>query len=386
MTRLTRACRLLQAGAMALALTATAAWAEGAIGHRAASPRLSDAELAALFKSAKPMEKILTTKPAILSKTRLPVSGGKVAAPAVALANPGPAGEADAAADPKGGGDVIPRNYGAGNLGTVYHYSDYLVSNKLRKLFPYRATGYFFFNQLGGSYYCTGSLISKSILLVAGHCVHAGNNSSTGWDTSGYFVPAGSSFGSYAPYNYANAVYYWTWTAWYQTGALDQGYDVGLVVLNNRVNANKPGEIGTYTGWLGFCTGGCLQTYWFLSQLGYPGNYYGGNNMTEGQHLYVSDSRDYVYGSGMQGGSSGGPHIANIGDLSDSSSNLGQWPYRNITFAPTSWGYTDPQYKIQGSSALTGPNNTFDFIHNLFNPACSNARSLHGTGSCSLFP
>lgn len=386
MSVMERVYRLLGATALALILSDSTGWAASAISHRAQAHERSAAEISQMFKAARPMEKILSHRPDILSKTRLPAVGPNMGAPIVVNGNPGSAGEIDTAPDPRPQSGLRPPNYGSGNLNTVYHYSDYLVSNKLRKQYPYRATGYFFFTQNGGNFYCTGSLIAPSILLVAGHCVHAGNNSNSGWDTAGYYYPASSDFGSYAPYDYATAYAYWTWTSWYQTGALDQGYDVGLVILNNRVNATKSDEIGRYTGWLGFCTGSCLQTYWFLSQLGYPGNYYGGNNLTEGQHLYVSDSRDYIWGSGMQGGSSGGPHIANIGDLSDSSSDAGQWPYRNIVFAPTSWGYTDPQYKIQGGSALTGPGNAYDFIHNLFNQACTQSRALHGSGSCSLFP
>jgi V8-like Glu-specific endopeptidase len=310
-----------------------------------------------------------------------------MAAPSVVTGNEGPADEAVDGTDVSSEESAAPRNYGSGNQNTIYHYSDYLVSTKLAKTFPYRATGFFLFKQLGNWYYCTGSLISPSILLVAGHCVHSGNNSATGWDTEGYYYPAALNMNGggtpVTPYGFASAYTFWTWSAWYSSGAIDQGYDVGLVVLNNR--DGKTREIGSYTGWLGFCISNCLQSYWFLSQLGYPGNYYGGNNMTEGQHLYASDGRDYLWGSGMRGGSSGGPHIANIGELSDSAADQGQWPYRNIVFAPTSWGYISEAPKLQGASTLTGPGNTFSF-KNLFNPACSQSQTLHGTASCSLLP
>ena len=85
----------------------------------------------------------------------------------------------------------------------------------------------------------------------------------------------------------------------------------------------------------------------------------------------------------MQGGSSGGPHVANIGEISDSSSNKGQWANRNVVFAVTSWGYIDESLKIQGASTLSGPNNSNNFKQ-LYNSACNVSRSLHGSGSCSL--
>ena len=107
--------------------------------------------------------------------------------------------------------------------------------------------------------------------------------------------------------------------------------------------------------------------------------------MYEGQHLEVSDSHDYVFGSGAQGGSSGGPHISNPGSITDSASNLGQYTLRNIIFAVTSWGYTDQTIKIQGASSLSGPGNGNNF-HNMFNMACNESISLHGSGSCTPLP
>ena len=85
----------------------------------------------------------------------------------------------------------------------------------------------------------------------------------------------------------------------------------------------------------------------------------------------------------MQGGSSGGPHVANIGALVDTSSSQGQWPYRNIVFGVTSWGYNDQTLKIQGASPLTGPSNSNNFT-GMYNLACTRAKALHGAASCSL--
>ena len=63
-------------------------------------------------------------------------------------------------------------------------------------------------------------------------------------------------------------------------------------------------------------------------------------------------------GSGMQGGSSGGPHIVNLGALSNSAADKGGYTTRNVVYAVTSWGYTDGLLMIQGASTtLSGPSN-----------------------------
>lgn len=249
--------------------------------------------------------------------------------------------------------------------------------------FWHRQTGWFVFVAADNFIYrCTASLISRSILVTAGHCVHQGGNQDAGWIKSGTFYAAYEN-GWHAGFATANTVY--TTSGWYNTGQLDQGYDVGLVVLNKRGDQPiwfPPQELGAATGWYGFCYANCLQKFWYLSQLGYPANYYTGYYQTQGEHLETSDTRDYVYGSGMQGGSSGGPHIANLGDLSDTTANKGEWTQRNIVFGVTSWGYRNDKIKIQGAPSLSGPGNGNNIV-DLYNAACTTARALHGTDSCS---
>lgn len=280
-------------------------------------------------------------------------------------------------------GSITPRNFGTPNLNTIYHYSDRLA--ELPGRWPQRATGMFVFQAANGlSYRCSGALISRSILLVAGHCVHEGNGSNAGWIRSGAFYPAYTD-GPVAEYGRATAAKVYTTGGWFAAGGLDQGYDIGLVLLRKSVVQRVQLEVGLRTGYYGFCYLNCLQNYWSLTQLGYPANYYGGRFMTQSNHLYNSDGRDYVFGSGMTGGSSGGPHIANIGAIADSSPNGGGYPYRNIVFAATSWGYVDPSIKVQGASSTSGPNNANDF-RGLYNLACNDARALHGPTSCTLLP
>jgi V8-like Glu-specific endopeptidase len=271
--------------------------------------------------------------------------------------------------------------FGSGtNKDTIYHYTDNRVDTELMNDDPYRRAGHFaFVTALNESKRCTAALIKNSILVTAGHCLHKGGNTASGWIKSARFHPGYNSGNS--PYGFANARYICVTSGWYNTGSIQKGYDVGVVVLHKRSGTTN--QIGSYTGFFGFCHTSCLQKYWYLTQLGYPGNYDGGALMQEGQHLETNrDNTDYYHGSGMQGGSSGGPHIANMGTLSDSTTNKGNYTSRNAIFAVTSWGYISDVFKIQGASSLSGPSNGNDF-KNMFNAACAVARSLHGTSACT---
>jgi V8-like Glu-specific endopeptidase len=282
---------------------------------------------------------------------------------------------------------VVPYNYGlnpfgaGNNLNTIFHYTDSYV--QAYSQYPFRTTGHLAFVAAdGNSYRCSAALISAAILATAGHCVHQGGDNggprANGWIRSAYFVPARAN--TSWPYGYAWAVWATTTSGWYNVGNITQGYDIALLVLRDREGFSLPP--GNYVGWLGACFSFCLQPYWYLTQLGYPGNYYGGLYMMQGEHLETNrNNTDYYHGSGMQGGSSGGPHVANLGFLSDSTANKGQWPYRDILFAATSWGYVSDVYKIQGASTTSGPGNSNNFPA-MWTNACNVARGLHGNGTC----
>lgn len=292
---------------------------------------------------------------------------GQTGGPVVRSTAPGPVED-----------EIVPQNYGRGQVSTVNHYSDNLIPPEIAVSFPYRTTGWFTFTSHDGQHYrCSAALIGRSILLTAGHCVHNGGGGDGFWIQSGSFYPAFAA--GTAPYGGASSHAVFTTAGWHGSGALDEGYDVALVVLNKRSDTNT--EIGAHTGWLGVCIENCLQPFWQNTQLGYPGNYYDGAYMTEGRHIEYSDSFDYRSGSGMEGGSSGGPHIANLGSLSDSSTNKGRYTRRNIAFAVTSWGTTDNSLKIQGHSSTSGPRNANRF-KDMYNKACNEARKLHGPASC----
>lgn len=286
--------------------------------------------------------------------------------------------------DPFGAG-TAPQNYGAGNLNSLYHYSDRLVDAELDDNPPWRWAGRFtFVTATGETRYCSSALIARSILVTAGHCVHQGGDlpgrtKDKGWNKSGVYTPVFRN--GTARFGSATAAQFFTTSGWYNTGGIDEGYDVGLVVLNKRTGTAR--EIGVDTGFFGFCHTNCLQPYLALSQLGYPSNYYAGTQMTQSEHLERSDTRDLLFGTGMRGGSSGGPHIVNLGLLTDSARDKGQLVVRNSIYAVTSWGYISEGPKIQGASSLSGPGNANNFKA-LFNQACTKSRALHGAASCTL--
>jgi V8-like Glu-specific endopeptidase len=343
------------------------------------SPRLRSLDLAAMAGEA-PMPKIVQGKRGPKKQRSAPAAAaaGDDVMEGEGVTGPGATGSTPQAQ----AGAVTPHDFGAGNIDTVFHYTDSQVDTELMDDAPYRATGWLLFTKANGyTYRCTASLISASIGVTAGHCVHDGSNGDAGSIRSATFTPAYS--GSCCRYGSATVTKVFTTAGWYNEGGLDAGYDVALFTLNKRTRTTK--EIGAYTGWYGFCYSDCLASAWQLTQLGYPGKYYDGKYMTEGQHLEFSDDADFTYGSGMEGGSSGGPHVANLGFLSGSAGSEGQSPQRNIVFAATSWGYIDRTIKIQGASSLSGPGDSNNFKA-MFNAACAEARRLHGSQSCTPLP
>ena len=372
--------RRLMIGVAAVALTAGVATSADAAKVKRLPTDAGEAQAEALLRSAQPMKRTLERLPREALAPTEAIVGPVRAQPRIVAGQDGPRDTRAVAPEDGAGGGIAPEDVGSSGFNSIFHYADKLVDTAQTRTPNYRPTGWFtFVASSGGSFRCTASLISRSIAVTAGHCVHRGGGGSSGWIRSGTFTPAYNS--GAAPYGRASVDTVVTTNGWFNVGALDAGYDVALIVLGKRVGTTQ--EIGAATGWYGFCVANCLQSFWYNTQLGYPANYYSGQRMTESQHLERSDTRDYTYGTGMEGGSSGGPHIANHGALQSTAGSTGLWAFRNVVFAATSWGYTDRRIKIGGASTLSGPNNSNNFV-SMYNTACNRARALHGAGSCSL--
>jgi hypothetical protein len=346
----------------------------------------------------------LPINPSVLSVTATS-SGPPSAAPGSwpTIASPGVAEGAAAAGiyNPP----LAPSSSNYGNLygvNSAYHYNDILIDGNEYFDYPQSVTAMLWITSDGGKSWgwCSASLIGRNIGVAAGHCVRENHV----WITGAYFIPdcincgyfSIPNLGSvYAPYGYAYVYWVETTNGWYNSEGIDQGYDISVFVVGQRVGtSNFPGD---YVGWNAFCYGGCLQADWMLRQTGFPYGYDYGNWMYEGQHLAVSDGRDFVVGSGASNGSSGGPWVSNAGLYPASSFDLspypGQFPYGNVTFATTSWGYsnsdqTSYSYKIQGGSSLSGPTNNNDSrntgFKGMYNDACTESRALFGNSLCNL--
>ena len=63
------------------------------------------------------------------------------------------------------------------------HFGNYFT-------YPISTVGKLFFNQNGGSYVCSATVINRNTILTAGHCVHAGNNLQSGFSSNIVFCPS----------------------------------------------------------------------------------------------------------------------------------------------------------------------------------------------------
>jgi hypothetical protein len=134
---------------------------------------------------------------------------------------------------------------------------------------------------------------------------------------------------------------------------------VAVLILNTQAG----GYPGTSTGWYGYGWNGYSFTSNHLThatQLGYPAGLdsaaYMERNDSQG-YVSSSNSNNTVIGSNMNGGSSGGPWIANFGlPAALTGETNGSAASPNIVIGVTSWGYTSASPKEQGAAPFTSNN------------------------------
>lgn len=263
---------------------------------------------------------------------------------------------------------VTPEDFGTNNHPFTTARAD-LYGLNTNGVYPYRAGGKLFFNIGTSSFICSASLIKRGIVVTAAHCVANYGRSQfySGWQ----FVP-GYRNGS-APFGTWTAKQVWIKTAYYNgtDGCAVYGVvcpdDVAVIILNTQ-SGSYP---GTRAGWFGYWYGGGFTSNGLthITQLGYPGGLDNAADMERNDsqgYISSSNSNNTVIGSNMNGGSSGGPWIANFGLPSVLTGETnGSFSPPNVIVGVTSWGSTSNGPKEQGASPFTSNN-----IQSLLNSAC----------------
>jgi V8-like Glu-specific endopeptidase len=207
------------------------------------------------------------------------------------------------------GSPTAPSGYGYPAPFTRYTYY-----GRYSKEYPYKTIGKLYFVQYGTAYVCSASSVGNYGIWTAGHCVHAGDNSSSGWSYYVMFLPAYDA--GKKPMGQWFDVNLWTTGGWYSSG--DLRYDMGGVILG----VQKRKKISQKVGWLGFAyqSGGTgyAPFHWF--GIGYPqaSPFDGLKQVVCASSYAYSDTSfgtPYPVGVGCDqtGGTSGGPWILSFG-------------------------------------------------------------------------
>ena len=293
---------------------------------------------------------------------------------------------------PKGRQSQSSNNVGPSNYGRFkYSYTTAVVkplsspkktdlANVATSARPYLTAGKLWMRKGGSWYICSGSLIGKGVVATAAHCIADWGGGKSSLATKVYFIPAatknntyGSTAGPIGSWSSKNIIYpncYINGTCVNTSSGVLNSNDIALVVLAGEVSDLPYAKgAGTYGyGWngYGFTTGNSFisstKRLGQITQLGYPGAL-GDNRNNRGGAMLRTDSmavyyqpkrnvKNFVWGSQQTGGSSGGPELTNFGRGPNHSSSAyrGYRRFRNILVGVTSWGYTNPQYQVQGAS------------------------------------
>ncbi|MBW4523080.1 MAG: trypsin-like serine protease [Scytolyngbya sp. HA4215-MV1] len=234
---------------------------------------------------------------------------------------------------------------------------------------PYVRTGKLYM-AFGGNTYnfvCSASMIGRSLLLTAAHCVHEYGRGSAGWARKVLFVPAKNNasepYRSFESSQYIIATSYFNGTDTCTVAGVVCNNDLALVALNNNSLGQQAGNL---VGWFGYGWNGYSfavpaasfqsvfgnKLFAAITQLGYPGAFDSGLRMqlntAYGAFLGSGNLKNTLLGSAMTGGSSGGPWLVNFGDNA-LGGTYGTASVRNVVVGVTSYGYVGgPQ--LQGSS------------------------------------
>lgn len=212
------------------------------------------------------------------------------------------------------------------------------------QFYPYATAGKIFGVDpvSGGQFVCSGSVVARRLVATAGHCVY--DAAAGSWFSNLVFVPAYDS--GVAPFGVWGAVGILTTASWANGGnQVPNAADFAILVLDDGDVGQGP--IGEITGTLPWGTGFAAATH--VTMLGYPVSLDGGEQMqqTNSQTFALLEPNSAVYGSGLTGGSSGGPYLMNFGQPAAGQSD----EIANVMVGIMSFGWP-PEYQLAGTSIL----------------------------------
>lgn len=297
-----------------------------------------------------------------------------MAAPATGLGEPGSSPGSPGTGEAAGRGDRLPTSKHTGDpviapkeYGTLLHP---FTTNRVRTRagsrstvqvqYPFSAAGRLFFKVGPSTSWCSAALVKPGVVITAAHCVadFGARRFYSGFE----FIPAYDN--GAAPFGRWKSRSAYILTSYYDgsdscaVSGIVCANDVAVIVLKPQ----KRRLPGVTTGWLGYGWNGYGYGAGIsqIDQLGYPGGLDNGNLMQRnGSYGYIdaSLSSNQVIGSLMDGGSSGGPWVVNLGIAPRlTGTSFGFEASRNIIVGVTSWGYVDAAPKELGASPFTSGN------------------------------
>jgi V8-like Glu-specific endopeptidase len=239
---------------------------------------------------------------------------------------------------------VAPQAIGTSGLPftTLRVFPDQAVST-----YPYRAAGKLFFRDArkGTDNVCSASVISRRLVVTAGHCVF--ETVQNYFYTNFLFVPAFRN--GAAPFRQWSWAFVHTTAAWVNgNGSFPNNGDFAIIETVDQAIGGATRRIGDVVGFLGWITNGLVGQH--LHTLGYPTNLDNGQRMQEttAETRRVSGFNAGQLGSDQRGGSSGGPWIRDFGV--NGTGNPVPAAQRNLVVGVTSYGPIAIGPRYQGSS------------------------------------
>ena len=239
--------------------------------------------------------------------------------------------------------------------------SSRLVPEDARLTWPYSAAGKLFFSDGDGDFICSGAVISARVVGTAGHCVFGDG----GFFSNFLFVPA-FLLGE-APFGAWTANFVQAGSAWKASETVPNAGDWGVMAMDDQVIGGSTEKIGNVTGWIGWILGKLLPNHVHI--LSYPGNIDRGQRMhqtTTGQSETFPPNTA-VFGSDLEGGSSGGAWVQNFGVKGQGGYKGSKNKTANRVVGFNSYASDDGRDEISGASNLDQ-----DFKQ-IFNQACNDA-------------